>query len=100
MPSNMELYLEKILKRTNPEKYIEILEQDREDFAKEIIELQAKINKTIEQIKYTIQHYEELRKMPFADSVFQSDVLRQSFITTIQSFLELLLEDLGGNNER
>ena len=61
----------------------------------EIDKQKKQIDKAIELIKYTIQHYEELRKTPFADSVFQSDMLRQSFITTIQSFLELLLEDLG-----
>lgn len=48
MDNDMEMYLEKILKKTNPEKYIEILEQDREDFAKEIVELNQRIDKAIE----------------------------------------------------
>lgn len=61
----------------------------------------SKEDKPMQKEKYLSEATnEELRKTPFADSVFQIDMLRQSFITTIQSFLELLLEDLGENNER
>ena len=51
MGNDIEMYLEKVLKKTNPEKYIEILEQDREDFAKEIVELNHRIDKAIEYIE-------------------------------------------------
>lgn len=51
MSNDMEMYLEQVLKKTNPEKYIEILEQDREDFAKEIVELNQRIDNAIEYIK-------------------------------------------------
>lgn len=47
MSNDMEMYLEKVLKKTNPEMYIAILEQDREDFAKEIVELNQRIDKAI-----------------------------------------------------
>lgn len=48
MDNDMEMYLEKVLKKTDPKKYIEILEQDREDFAKEIVKLNQRINKATE----------------------------------------------------
>lgn len=36
MAEDMEMFLEQVIKKTNPEEYIKILEQDREDFAEEI----------------------------------------------------------------
>ena len=57
--------------------------------------MQQRIDKAIEEIKTIKQHYEELRKAPFEDSVFINDMLRQSFITTIESYLDLFLEILG-----
>ncbi len=59
-----------------------------------------RIDKTIENIKTIKQHYEELKKAPFEDSVFINDMLRQSFILSIESYLDLFLEILGGKDER
>jgi len=58
MVNDMEMYLEKVLKKTNPEMYIEILEQDREDFAKEIVELQH----CIEDLRNQLQQKENIIK--------------------------------------
>ena len=51
MAEEMEMFLEEIIKKTNPQEYIKILEQDREDFAEEINELQNRIDKAVEYIK-------------------------------------------------
>lgn len=45
MAEDMELCLEEIIKKTNPQEYIKILEQDREDFAKEINRLYELLDK-------------------------------------------------------
>lgn len=60
-----------------------------------INELTEKIDEAIESIKTIKQHYEKLKKAPFEDSVFINDMLRQSFILSIESYLDLFLEILG-----
>lgn len=52
MAEDMETFLEQVIKKTNPEEYIKILEQDREDFAEEI----NRLNNTIDELeKYLIE---------------------------------------------
>jgi len=79
MDNDMEMYLEKILKKTNPEKYIEILEQDREDFAKEIVELNQKIDKAIECIKEKLNI-----NSGYVDYDFGTELLRQELLDILQ----------------
>lgn len=57
--------------------------------------LKEQKKQAIENIKTIKQHYEELKKAPFEDSVFINDMLRQSFILSIESYLDLFLEILG-----
>lgn len=55
MAEDMEMFLEQVIKKTNPEEYIKILEQDREDFAEEINRLNNIIDefeKWLEEQKY------------------------------------------------
>ena len=47
MAEDMEMFLEEIIKKTNPEEYIKILEQDRQDFAEEINRLNNIIDEAI-----------------------------------------------------
>jgi DUF4097 and DUF4098 domain-containing protein YvlB len=66
MAEDMEMFLEQVIKKTNPEEYIKILEQDREDFAEEINRLNNIIDeldkwlivKTNDNYKYT--EYDEV----------------------------------------
>ena len=55
MAEDMEMFLEQVIKKTNPEEYIKILEQDREDFAEEINRLQEIIDKAVEYINEAIE---------------------------------------------
>ena len=51
MAEDMEIFLEQVIKKTNPEEYIKILEQDREDFAEEINRLNNIINRIIKYVE-------------------------------------------------
>ena len=51
MIEDMEFCLEKMIKKTNSEEYIKILEQDKEDFAEKITRLNGVIDKIKEKIK-------------------------------------------------
>ena len=65
MAEDMGMYLEEIIKKTNPQEYIKILEKDRQDFAEEINRLQEKIDKTIEILENIPQipnNYLELKR--------------------------------------
>jgi len=47
MAEDMEMFLEEVIKKTNPQEYIKILEQDREDFAEEI----ERLNNIIDELE-------------------------------------------------
>ena len=53
-----------------------------------------------EEINLIIQHYKELRKKPFEDSVFKNDMLRQSFITSIEGYFQNLLDTIQELKEK
>jgi len=98
---NMNVYdipivVEQLKKLGQENKQLKERLKNEEKVAQEYLKLEEKIDKAIEEMKTIKQHYEELRKAPFEDSVFQSDMLRQSFILSIESYLELFLEILGG----
>ena len=56
MAEDMEMFLEQVIKKTNPEEYIKILEQDRIDFAEEIHRLQEVIEEAIEYIENNVDN--------------------------------------------
>ena len=71
MAEDMGMFLEQVIKKTNPEEYIKILEQDREDFAEEINRLNNIINKAIEYInKYKNQNW-------YTESRFTEELLNK-----------------------
>ena len=87
---------------TNLQKENEILNQNNQAMQEEMArtwkiadDYKSRIDKAIEEIETIKQHYEELRKSPFEDSVFLTDMLRQSFILSVESYLELILAILG-----
>ena len=53
MAEDMEMFLEQVIKKTNPEEYIKILEQDREDFAEEI----NRLNNIIKNLDKMFEYY-------------------------------------------
>lgn len=75
---------------------VDLLKEENNGVRKSFNDLQQKTDEAIESIKTIKQHYEELKKAPFEDSVFINNMLRQSFILSIESYLDLFLEILGG----
>jgi len=57
MAEDMEMFLEQVIKKTNPEEYIKILEQDREDFAEEINRLNNIIDELEKYLKKQMEYY-------------------------------------------
>ena len=55
MAEDMEMFLEQVIKKTNPEEYIKILEQDREDFAEEINRLNNIIDELEKELDLNLQ---------------------------------------------
>ena len=77
----------------------ELLYNDLDNANSKLSDLMKSHLEAIESIKNIKQHYEELKKAPFEDSVFINDMLRQSFILSIESYLDLFLEILGDRDE-
>lgn len=62
MAEDMEMFLEQVIKKTNPEEYIKILEHDREDFAEEINRLNNIINDVYEFVEWHYKDNQEFYK--------------------------------------
>lgn len=54
---------------------------------------------TIKYINFLINHYKEQLKTPIEDTYFASDVNRKGYITSIISYLEVLLLELNKDYE-
>lgn len=83
MGEEMEFCLEKIIKKTNPEEYIKILEQDREDFAEEI----NRLNNIIDELEKWLK--EDL-KQQYRDCGHRNNIIREVYIK---------LNELKGDNK-
>ena len=70
------------------------------DLQQENKQLKSILTELEEEINLIIQHYKELRKRPFEDSVFKNNMLRQSFIISIEGYFQNLLDTIQELKEK
>lgn len=64
------------------------------------IHYKSRCEKTIEYIKFVINHYKEQLKTPIEDTYFDSDVNRKGYILSIIAYLQTILDILNGSDEK
>ena len=76
------------------------VQRDYEELKQENKQLNSILTELEEEINLIIQHYKELRKRPFEDSVFKNNMLRQSFIISIEGYFQNLLDTIQELKEK
>lgn len=97
MAEDMEMFLEQVIKKTNPEEYIKILEQDRQDFAEEIERLNNIIDELEKHIKTEKTRLASECSHTYEDSLGKTNYVNEDIFNELNKVLNKLNELKGDN---